>query len=90
MLSTASFVIKNNQNELISAIVLGLEDGIPYVISLVTHPTQRGKQLAEDLLNLSMNQLIGNYNELVLYVNEENVGAIRLYERLGFIVEGKQ
>ena len=82
----ASFIICKN-GELTSGIVIGLEDDYPYIISLVTLPSCQRQGLATKLILLASKVLKEKYKELILYVNENNINAIDLYIKMGFVSE---
>ncbi|RXZ80194.1 GNAT family N-acetyltransferase [Paenibacillaceae bacterium] len=59
-----------------------------YIECVTTHTSARGKGVASQLLNHVMKTL--NYDEYILEVIDTNVGAIRLYEKLGFTLFRRQ
>ena len=82
----ASFIICKN-GELTSGIIIGLENDYPYIISLVTAPTYKRQGLATKLILSASKVLKEKYKELILYVNENNINAIDLYIKMGFVSE---
>ena len=82
----ASFIICKN-GELTSGIILGLENDYPYIISLVKAPTYKRQGLATKLILSASKVLKEKYKELILYVNENNINAIDLYIKMGFVSE---
>lgn len=87
LIHEASLVIKV-KGEIVSGIVIGIDEDKPYIIALATNPRCRNKGLAGRLIRSSARVLESNHNQLVLYVDEANIEAVRLYKKLGFeIVE---
>jgi len=57
-----------------------------YVAMLVVDKTYRGKGVGSDLVKLAITQMIeGGCEEVVLEAEVCNIGALRLYQGLGFI-----
>lgn len=84
----ASFLAEQN-NDVASVILLNLYEDKPLITEVFTGKKYYRQGLAGNLIKTSMNALYGmGYEELFLYVNEENIDAIKLYKRLRFkIVE---
>jgi ribosomal protein S18 acetylase RimI-like enzyme len=61
-------------------------DAVPTIVNLVTPAEYRRRGIASSILRSASRyvQLQGCSNELALYVEEKNLGAVRMYERLGF------
>jgi RimJ/RimL family protein N-acetyltransferase len=81
-----SYVIED-EGKLLSASMVVLSDKVdsPLLAFSMTHPDHKRKGMAEFLLMASINWLFdANYQELYLVVTGGNIGAIRLYEKLGF------
>lgn len=59
-----------------------LVDGVLDIMNLYVNPEDRKKGIATSL----MNEMINNekYNRIMLEVNENNIEALRLYNKLGF------
>ncbi len=58
--------------------------GFREVTAICTHPDARGRGLAERLTRLVTDRIIGEGDAAFLHAYPHNLGAIRLYERLGF------
>lgn len=56
------------------------------VSAVVTHPDYLGKGFAGELVSHTVNKVFEEYRIPFLHVAETNIRAIRLYEKLGFIV----
>lgn len=81
----ASFQIKQDA-EIISAIIISLYKGKPLVSELFTRKKYINLGMASSLLKKSINVLLKlGYENLVLYVHPENIAAINLYKKIGFI-----
>jgi ribosomal protein S18 acetylase RimI-like enzyme len=52
-------------------------------------PWARGRGVGRALLEAAIRRSTGTYDRLVLDVGDHNEGAIRLYERLGFVPTGR-
>ena len=83
LIDEASFVMMEN-DQMVSAIVIGLKDSNPYIISLVPDPMFRQRGYASKLIKACASVLKTNYKELILYVSKENKDAINLYNKFGF------
>jgi ribosomal protein S18 acetylase RimI-like enzyme len=64
-------------------------DGFTEVSAVVTHPDYTGKGFAKNLVAHTVNQIIAQHKLAFLHVNQNNQAAIRLYERLGFVMRRK-
>jgi predicted GNAT family acetyltransferase len=60
-----------------------MEDYIE-VSAVITHPDHTGKGYAKQLVTHTVNAIFEQNKIPFLHVSESNVGAIRLYEKLGF------
>lgn len=58
--------------------------GFTEISAIVTHPQYTGRGYAKQLITHISNQIFENQNMPFLHVAETNVGAIALYEKLGF------
>ncbi len=58
--------------------------GYAEVSSVCTHPDRRGHGYASSLVSALIQKITKQGETPFLYVRNENVGAIRLYEKLGF------
>jgi ribosomal protein S18 acetylase RimI-like enzyme len=64
------------------------EPGVPTIVNLVTSANYRRRGVGSTVMNSAMNYLqksSSTFNEIALYVEEENDSAIKMYERLGFL-----
>lgn len=84
-ISEASFKIKQN-NEIVAIIMVNLYQDKPLVSELFTKKEYVNLGMASSLLKKSINELLKlGYEELVLNVHPRNVGAIKLYKKIGFL-----
>ena len=62
-----------------------------YLIQLCVHPEWRGRRLGTALLMRALHAWQKEGKEaLLLHVNSNNLGAIRLYQQLGFVMVGRR
>lgn len=59
------------------------------VSAVVTHPEHTGKGYAKQLLTHATNRIFDEGKTPYLHVAETNTGAIKLYEKLGFVTRRK-
>ena len=59
------------------------------ISAVVTHPEHTGKGYAKQLIKQTTNQIFNENKIPYLHVAESNIGAIRLYEKLGFTTRRK-
>ena len=59
------------------------------VSAVVTHPEHTGKGYAKQLIKQTANQIFEENKIPYLHVAESNIGAIKLYEKLGFTTRRK-
>lgn len=59
------------------------------ISAVVTHPEHSGKGYAKQLVAFVANQIVEEGKIPFLHVAEKNVGAIGLYEKLGFVTRRK-
>lgn len=64
-------------------------DDFVEISAVVTHPEHTGKGLAKQLVAHTANAIIEQGKMPYLHVVESNVGAIKLYEKLGFTTRRK-
>ncbi|MEZ0007843.1 ribosomal protein S18 acetylase RimI-like enzyme [Flavobacterium sp. 28YEA47A] len=64
-------------------------DDFVEISAVVTHPEHTGKGLAKQLVAHTANAIIKEGKTPYLHVVESNVGAIKLYEKLGFTTRRK-
>jgi ribosomal protein S18 acetylase RimI-like enzyme len=60
-----------------------------YLDAVYVVPGSRGQGLAERLVTACIDEARGRVAQLELVVTSESVGAIRLYRRLGFVVDAR-
>jgi predicted GNAT family acetyltransferase len=54
------------------------------VSAVITHPDHTGKGYAKQLVAHTVNAIIAQNKTPFLHVSEANIGAVKLYEKLGF------
>ncbi|WP_456314882.1 GNAT family N-acetyltransferase [Pseudomonas shirazensis] len=59
------------------------------VSAIVTHPDHTGKGYAKQLITNVVNAIFDQNKTPYLHVLESNIGAIKLYEKLGFVTRRK-
>ena len=59
------------------------------VSAVVTHPNHTGKGYAKQLVVYTVNEIFKQNKTPYLHVIEDNIGAIQLYEKLGFSTRRK-
>lgn len=64
-------------------------DDFVEISAVVTHPEHTGKGLAKQLVAHTANAIVEQGKTPYLHVVESNVGAIKLYEKLGFTTRRK-
>ncbi|WP_412984887.1 GNAT family N-acetyltransferase [Pontimicrobium sp. IMCC45349] len=64
-------------------------NGFTEISAVVTHPQHTGKGYAKQLIKHTTNQVLNENKIPYLHVAESNIGAIKLYEKLGFITRRK-
>jgi ribosomal protein S18 acetylase RimI-like enzyme len=64
-------------------------DAITEVSAVVTHPDHTGKGYAKQLVAHTVNNILRQKKIACLHVTESNIGAIKLYEQLGFKLRRK-
>lgn len=63
--------------------------GFTEVATVCTHPDHRGRDYAKAVVSAVMRGIFDRDETPFLGVDEDNVPAIRLYERLGFTVRSR-
>ena len=64
-------------------------NGFTEVSAIVTHPDYTGQGYAKQLIAHTVNNIFNKNNTAYLHVTETNIGAIKLYEKLGFATRRK-
>ncbi len=64
-------------------------NGFVEVSAIVTHPEHTGQGYAKQLIAHTVNNIFAENKTPYLHVTETNIGAIKLYEKLGFITRRK-
>ncbi|WP_345725263.1 GNAT family N-acetyltransferase [Sinomicrobium weinanense] len=64
-------------------------DAYTEVSAVVTHPEHAGKGYAKQLVSHTCKQILDKGKHPYLHVAETNTGAIKLYEKLGFVFRRK-
>jgi len=64
-------------------------DGYTELSAIVTHPEYTGKGYAKQLIVHASNKIFNESKIPYLHVADNNVNAIRLYEKLGFVIRKK-
>jgi predicted GNAT family acetyltransferase len=59
------------------------------VSAMITHPDHTGKGYAKQLVAHTANITLGQNKIPFLHVSEKNLGAVKLYENLGFQLRRK-
>lgn len=83
---TYKFTIENYIYELINEVK---ESGLPYFSNIVVHHDYRGLKLGSTMMNYILKECRDKYYKFVLDVLAENPAAIRLYEKMGFVITEK-
>lgn len=83
----ASGIIRQN-HEVAAAIFISINRGRPLLTEVFTRKNYVERGMARSLIRNSVRALLElGYKELVLYCNPLNDRALKLYERLGFLVD---
>jgi predicted GNAT family acetyltransferase len=64
-------------------------DAFIEVSAIITHPNHTGKGYAKQLITHVVNNIFDQNKIPFLHVLESNIGAIKLYEKLGFVTRRK-
>ena len=81
-------IYKNNQLVAVTGERMQMDDYIE-VSGVITHPKHTGKGYAKQLVTHTANAIFAKNKTPFLHVSESNVGAIKLYEKLGFQTRAK-
>ncbi|MBW4359125.1 GNAT family N-acetyltransferase [Flavobacterium taihuense] len=81
-------IYKNNQLVAVTGERMQME-GYTEVSAVITHPDHTGKGYAKQLVTYTVNAIFAQNKTPFLHVAESNVGAIKLYEKLGFQIREK-
>lgn len=81
-------IFKENQLVAITGERMKMED-FTEVSAIVTHPDHTGKGYAKQLITHAVNAIFEENKTPFLHVLESNIGAIKLYEKLGFVTRRK-
>jgi ribosomal protein S18 acetylase RimI-like enzyme len=76
-------IFKDNQLVAITGERMQMDDFIE-VSAVITHPEHTGKGYAKQLVAHTVDAILKQSKTPFLHVAEANVGAIKLYEKLGF------
>lgn len=81
-------IFKENQLVAITGERMKMND-FTEVSAIVTHPDHTGKGYAKQLITHVVNAIFDEDKTPFLHVVENNIGAIKLYEKLGFVTRRK-
>lgn len=81
-------VFKNEELVAVTGERMQMNDFIE-VSAVVTHPNHTGKGYAKQLVAHTVNEIFNQNKIPYLHVIEDNIGAIQLYEKLGFEIRRK-
>ena len=81
-------IFKENQLVAITGERMKMND-FTEVSAIVTHPDHTGKGYAKQLITHVVNAVFEENKTPFLHVVESNIGAIKLYEKLGFVTRRK-
>jgi predicted GNAT family acetyltransferase len=81
-------IFKDNQLVAITGERMKMND-FTEVSAIVTHPDHTGKGYAKQLITHVVNAIFEENKTPFLHVVESNIGAIKLYEKLGFVTRRK-
>ena len=81
-------IFKENQLVAITGERMKMND-FTEVSAIVTHPDHTGKGYAKQLITHVVNAIFDENKTPFLHVVESNIGAIKLYEKLGFVTRRK-
>ena len=81
-------IYKNNQLVAVTGERMQMDE-YTEVSAVITHPEHTGKGYAKQLVTHTANAIFAKNKTPFLHVAESNVGAIKLYEKLGFQTRAK-
>lgn len=81
-------IFKNDELVAVTGERMQMNDFIE-VSAVVTHPNHTGKGYAKQLLTHAVNEVFNQNKTPFLHVIEDNIGAIQLYDKLGFEIRRK-
>ncbi|HKO77532.1 MAG TPA: GNAT family N-acetyltransferase [Flavobacterium sp.] len=81
-------IYKNNQLVAVTGERMQMDE-YTEVSAVITHPEHTGKGYAKQLVTHTVNAILAKNKTPFLHVAESNVGAIKLYEKLGFETRAK-
>lgn len=81
-------IFKNNQLVAITGERMQMDEFIE-VSAVITHPEHTGKGYAKQLVAYTANAILKQHKIPFLHVAEANIGAVKLYEKSGFITRIK-
>jgi len=81
-------IFKENQLVAITGERMKMND-FTEVSAIITHPDHTGKGYAKQLIAHCVNKIFSENKTPYLHVVESNIGAIALYEKLGFVTRRK-
>lgn len=81
-------IFKDNQLVAITGERMKMND-FTEVSAIITHPDHTGKGYAKQLITHVVNAVFEENKTPFLHVVENNIGAIKLYEKLGFVTRRK-
>lgn len=81
-------IFKDNQLVAITGERMKMND-LTEVSAIITHPDHIGKGYAKQLITHVVNAVFEENKTPFLHVVENNIGAIKLYEKLGFVTRRK-
>ncbi|TPG41533.1 GNAT family N-acetyltransferase [Flavobacterium pectinovorum] len=81
-------IFKENQLIAITGERMKMND-FTEVSAIITHPDHTGKGYAKQLIKHCVDSILNQNKTPYLHVVESNIGAIKLYEKLGFVTRRK-
>ncbi len=78
--------LAHDNHQVIGYILLFVRQKSARIYSLAVLPAYQGKGIAHNLIQYAINELPNTIAMLTLEVNTSNIGAIHLYQKLGFSI----